>query len=119
PEEQRQDDQRRDGQGIVAGPAGRGPLGSLRRREQGRAPQNGAHRDASGRVMDIAEMNSEEKMVLTPMMVSVAAKAAHSGLDSGRRSERTHRTTTAVRIPPPASVSAAPSSRAVSRRKCR
>jgi hypothetical protein len=40
-----------------------------------------------GRLIDIAEMNSEEKSVLQPMMTSVAANDTHSGCGRGSRSD--------------------------------
>ena len=40
-------------------------------------------------------MNNEENTVLSPRMVSVAPKEAHSGCGSGSRSDLTHSTTIA------------------------
>ena len=44
-------------------------------------------------VIDMAEMKSDEKAVLTPRMSRVAANAARSGCGSGSTSERSHCTT--------------------------
>src|SRR5207244_8074895 len=61
----------------------------------------GGHATSRGRLIDMAEMNSDENNVLHPMMTSVAANDTHSGCGRGSRSERSHSATTATRIATP------------------
>ena len=74
----------------------------------------GRSRGSCARVIDIAEMKSEEKTVLLPRMTRVAPNEAHSGWGSGSRPERIHSPTIATRIATPDSAMPAPSSRPLS-----